>query len=268
MLHKLVQDILLHAEMLVETALEQDSVASMGKLCNDIAKYYRALGICSLLQNAESDDFFHGLIQAALVRKYYLHRCVEEKHLTDPARRTSFVDPFLDGVAANQIKLARQISSLSPNQWWEGYEYEDDFTYAHFLHRLIDFKDSDDAELKATLEQYEKALEGGADTRFDLCKALFSKDQDQFDESFALLLDKHEEHFNKIADQSSDSVHAIDYTFEPNRWIYVEGLAILRIADTIGLQTQEEYKFCPSMARMPEYRAFVPDSFPYIGLDV
>lgn len=266
-LEEVVQDILVYADMLVETARAQKSVASMGKLCNDISRYYRCLGICSLLINANPDDFFHGLIQSALTRKYYLKRCVQENHLDDPARKVSFVDPFLDAVAANQFPLAGQIGELSPTEWLEDYEYEDDFAYARFLQTLVRFDPDVRPDLEQIYNRYEAALEGNPDVRLNLCKALLDVDQDEFNESFTALLDAHEERGNEIADPKTDSILSLDYTFEPNRWICVEGLAILRLAEKLELQTDEEYKFCPSIARVTDYKAFVPDSFPFLSLE-
>ncbi len=42
------------------------------------------------------------------------------------------------------------------------------------------------------------------------------------------------------------------------RQIYIEGLAILRIADKLGFVTQSEYRFCPSIARVAMVKPF-PD---------
>ena len=35
------------------------------------------------------------------------------------------------------------------------------------------------------------------------------------------------------------------------RQVFVEGLAILRLAERRGLTTQAEYQYCPSLARVP-----------------
>lgn len=266
-LDALVENILLHANMLVETAMKQEQVASMGKLYNEICKYYRALGICGLLLNADTDVFAHGLIHSALTRKYYLDRCIEENYLLDPSRRTSFVDPFFDALSANQFKLSRQIASVSPNQLFNEYEYEDDFLYALFMHKIVGFEEGNKEELRKILHQYEEVIEDGSSIRIELCKALFANDQNAFERTFADLLNEHQTKTDAIADPQLDSILAQDYTFEPNRWIFVEGLAILRIAEKLNLQTEKEYKFCPSIARVTDFEPFVPESFPYLKLE-
>ena len=262
-----VEDLLSYANMLIETAIAQDSVVSMGKLCNDISSHYRAIGLCGLLLHADTDLYFHALIQSALTRKYYLDRCIAENHLSDPARKSSFVAPFLDAVAANQFTLASQIADLSTDAWLEGYEYEDDFAYAAFLHEFILFNATSRDKLQGILDRFERALEGNADPRFELCKALLSANEIQFEEAYYDLLNEHDNRMSEIADPKLDSSLAKEYTFEPNRWIFVEGLAMLRIADKLELHTEREYKYCPSIARMSDYAPFVPQAFPNLALE-
>ena len=262
-----VEDLLSYANMLIETAIAQDSVVSMGKLCNDISSHYRAIGICGLLLHADIDLYFHGLIQSALTRKYYLDRCITENHLSHPARRSSFVAPFLDAVAANQFTLAGQIADLSTDEWQEGYEYEDDFAYAAFLHEFIPLKERSQGKLQDILDRWEAVVEGNADTRLDLCRALLSANEIRFEEAYYDLLNEHDDRMSEIADPKLDSSLAKEYTFEPNRWIFVEGLAMLRIADKLALHTEREYKYCPSIARLSNYAPFVPRGFPNLALE-
>lgn len=262
-LEVLLEETVDYANMLIEVAIMQESVESMGKVCNDISRYYRAMGIYDLLINADTDGFFYGLIQSALTRKYYLDRCVREHFLSGPERISSFVDPFFDAVVANQWKLATEIVRLSPDQWLEDYEYEDDFAYAYFFYRVIRFDEVETKELIRVVDQFEGALEGQYSIRLDLCKALSAKDQGAFDEAFANLLNEYQSSADALAE---DSMQSHEFTFEANRRIFVEGLAILRIAEMLQLETQEEYTLCPNIARITDYE-FVPDSFPNINLD-
>jgi hypothetical protein len=256
-----------YAGGLIDIALRQKSAASMGKVCNDISRHYRALGICGLLIHADRNLFFHGLIQSALTRKYYLGRCSREGISGQPEMRSSFVDPFLDAVAANQLKLAGQVASLAAQEWLEGHEYEDDFSYARVLHGLSDPAVRRGPGPQKMLQRYEKALEDGKDPRFEICKALLGGSGNDFADSFERLLDDHERRTSKIGEPRYDSIMAQEYTFEPNRRILVEGLALLRIAMELGIATEKEYRFCPAMARRFDYRAFQPESFPNLTLD-
>src|SRR5262249_13646523 len=163
-------------------------------------------------------------IQSALTRKYYLDRCVRENFLNSPERMASFVGPFFDAVAANQLKLADEIAKLSPDHWLEGYEYEDDFTYAYFFYQLISFDGAETTVLQSIIDQFENALEGQFSERLELCKALLAKDQSAFDDAFAALLNEHQTKTEALADPTLDSIQAQELDFEANRHIFVEGL--------------------------------------------
>lgn len=258
--------IILHLDGLARMAAQQQQVSTLGKVYHDLASHHRAYGICVLLADAEVDGFFHGLIQSALTWKYFLSHSQSEGTRNSPYRRASLNAPFLDSVAAGQWKLARQLAALSADSWLQGEEYEDDFAYARLLHHLMTFERADRAASQQLLEQFTRALEGGSDVRLELARALVEKDQAAFDSSFEDLLEAHDFKMRKIADPRVDSVLAREYTFEPNRHVMVEGLAILQVAGRLGLKLEPEYKFCPSLARRTEYAPFSPLTFPNVTL--
>jgi hypothetical protein len=256
-LTELPDQLLSQIDMLVEVIEAQAPQQPLDNLCNQVSDAYRAMGICLLLGAGEVDAFFHLLIQSALTRRFYLQRNGPEQ-LADPYRRTSLSGPYFDAVAANQWELAQQIAELSPTSWWEGEEYEDDFAYARAMHLLGARKHLDRAALGRALEQMARALEGAESPRFEIARALASKDQKTFDGAFEALLDKHEQTYI----EEERSTLALEITFEPNRRLTVEGLAILRMAESFGLKTQPEYRFCPRLARGADYAPFEPVGFP------
>lgn len=266
-LEELAAQLAEYTATLVEAAEQQRSVAVMRELVNRLCGHYRSLGILMLLNTGDSDPFFHGLIQSAVARRWYLDRCRAEGCLAEPARRASFVDPFLDAVAANQLPLARDIAGRSPDEWMEGHEYEDDFAYARALFDLVAPAGEDrTAALEATLSRFAQSLEGGSDPRLDVCRALAARDQALFDDAFATLGAERERRLAEVADPKRDSILAQDYDFEPNRRIWVEGLALLRLAVERGLRTASEYAGCPAIARRYDYSPFKPIAFPLVPL--
>ena len=263
---KFLEGLVVYTGFLLEVVEKQPSAKAMGKICNEIASHFRALGISWILLYSDINAFGQGLTQSALTRKYFLKRCFDEEHLDLPARKSSFIDPFLDAIAVNQRPLAKEIADLSPEEWWVDYEYEDDYAYAKFLYKIIDVEGADIAVLERIIEQFERAVEGNPSVRLSLCKALFFKDQDGFENAFHDLVSEFEDRNNEIGHPDSDSTLAQNYTFEPNRWIFVEGLALLRIAAWLGLPTLEEFKFCPNILRIDNFGPFDSGSFPYIKL--
>ncbi len=248
-------------------AQAQASAATLGKLCNDLSRYYRALGTYGLLMNADTETFFHCLIQSALTRKYYLDRSAREGLLAETARRASFADPFFDAVAAGQPRLAAEIGARSPAEWMRGFEYEDDFAYARFLYLLVRGDPALAPQLDAVLERFAEALEGGESLRLELCLALRTRDQARFDEAFDTLLLQRADEYEELADPSGDSLASQELTFEANRRVFVEGLALLRLADGAGLATRPEYDTCPALVREPVYGPFHPIAFPELELE-
>jgi hypothetical protein len=252
-----------YAQTLGELASGQLSSQHLGGICHKLSEQYRALGIGLLLREADVDRFFHWLIQSALARRYFLQRCQTEGNLSSPYRRASLLTAFFDAVTASQWKLARRIAELSAESHVRGEEYEDDFAYARILHLLVDFSAPNQAQLSGALDQFERALEGGEDVRLDLCRALFDREQEGFDVAFDGLLLDHQKRTNK----KKGSVLAREPTFEPNRQVMVEGLALLNIATGLGLRTQPEYRFCPGLVRRVAYAPFAPLAFPIVPLD-
>jgi hypothetical protein len=261
LLDELPERIVPHVRLLIDVATQQTSARSLGKVCNEMAAHYRALGICLLLTEAESDAFFHWLIQSALTRKYYLGRSAAEGVLDDFQRRASVTGPFFDALASGQWGLARQIAALSPTTWWKEREYEDDFAYAFFLHTFIR-EPANTATLQGALDQYARVLAGGSDARLELCGALLAKDPDAFLKAFPSLLSEHDSKMKKLA-----ATREYEYTYEPNRYVMVEGLALLKLAESLGFDTEAEYPLCPSVARRADYAPFKPLGFPNLGLE-
>ena len=262
-LTELQDQIVLYIDFLIEFVENDDSVETLGKRCHEISRHYRALGICGLLVNGDIDEFFHSLIRSAQTRKYFLDRCLRENYMTDPYMAASFIGPFFDAVAAHQFHLAEAIARLSPITWQERDEYEDDFAYTNFLHILIMGGLDALQQSQPILDQFEAALEGVASPRLEVCKSLRGLDQEQFAASFDILLNARKAEVQ--ADRKTSTSEEI--TFEPEASIFVEGLALLKIAERLGLPTDPEYSLCPALARRTDYRPFEPDGFPHISLE-
>jgi hypothetical protein len=225
-------------------------LGSLGDLCSQLSFKFRSIAIMALLVEADTDLFYHNLIRSAKVRESYLLRMKDEAIDKDYDIASGRYEPVLDAMAAGDLELARTIARLSPKTWQQEYEYEDDYCYAQILHGLIQDNPPQD-EFLPILEQFEKVLEAES-ARFNLSKALVDKNQSDFDEGFDLLLEereieiKEEEKRGKLEDPV-----ALAQTY-----IFVEGLAILRLAEIRGLKTQPEYELCPSLARVPMITPF------------
>ena len=225
----------------------------LGKLSLEISTKLRALAIITLLVKAESDYFFHNLIRSGSIRETYLRRVIAAGLLEDHHRSLGRFDPLLDLIAARAFGDVRRIEALSPAEFRPGHEYEDDYWYASILHEMC--KESpDESRIGSLLDCFEKALDGMGKTRLDLCRALAARDQESFSRSFQGLLSRHASQIAKDRERGILEEPAI----LAERQIFIEGLAVLQLAELRGLTTDEEYPYCPSLARVP---MLIP--FPY-----
>jgi len=221
-------------------------VEELGTLSLELSSKFRALAIMSLLVKADSDLFYHNLIRSGIARETYLQRLKSEGIDQDHHLASGRYEPLIDAIAADDMALALRIVDLSPTEWRKGHEYEDDYCYAQILHRLAQ-EMPPEHEILLLLEQFESYLEGEPSARLDVCKALVERDQDAFDETFDALLDEQEAKI--AADKAQGQME--DPVVIAQRQVFIEGLAILRLAEGRGLTTQLDYRYCPSLARVP-----------------
>ena len=89
---------------------------------------------------------------------------------------------------------------------------------------------------------------GTPSARLDVCRALLNRDQTAFDEAFDKLIQ--EQDAKIAADKARFQLEEPEVMSQ--RLIFVEGLAVLRLATLHGLKTEPDYLFCPSIARLTE----------------
>jgi hypothetical protein len=221
----------------------------LGELAADVSTKLRCMAIFRLLADGRSNSFYHNLHRSGLVRQRYLARCLEEGAMEDHFRSSGRYFPLFDTIAAGNFALAGQIIELSPASFMSGHEYEDDYCYARIVHNLVTGHSGGSVDLLARFARY---LEGSQNGRFLVAKALVERDQAGFHPAFEQLLsDRELEIAANIKRGQIESPQVI-----AQRRIFVEGLAILRLAERAGIKTEEEYLFCPSIARIPMTEPF------------
>lgn len=221
-------------------------VDQLGDLSLELSSNFRALAIIALLVKGDNDLFCHNLIRSGLARKTYLNRLRSEGVMKDHHLCSGRYEPLLDAIAAGDSTLARRIADLSPKKWKKDHEYKDDYFYAQILHRLVR-KAVPGKEIALLIEQFEGYLEGDPNARIDICKALSNKDQEAFEEFFVELINDREAKITKDIERGQSETPQV----VAERHVFIEGLAVLRLAERQGIETQLEYRYCPSLARMP-----------------
>jgi hypothetical protein len=257
-------EILLHLEGTIPRAERAEGTEKLGPIAEKLSQYYRALAICVLADDLDVDGFFVWLLHSPLTWRHYLVS-VGGKGLGDPRYlAASNVAPLLDAMAARQWKLAARLASFSSPTWLEGIEYEDDFCYGDFLRRVAGESASG---MEALFDRWEKALEGGADPRLEVARAYQAREAAAFEEALRALLEANEKKAMEMSDPITGTPVASDPPFMPNRWISIEGLALLAAAERAGIPVEFEVEHCPRAARTSHYAAFAPRGYPNQGVD-
>lgn len=227
---------------------EQDGfeVEELGRVSVELCGKLRALAIVALLTTGDSDKFLHDLIRSGRVRETYLARLSQAGYQTDHHLASGRFDGLIDAIASGDFELAHRIAWLSPRVWEPTREYEDDFCYAQILHRLVHGVQAASV-YQPFLDRFDAALRGQPSPRLDVMRALVARSQPDFDAAFeALLQGRRDEIQANIARSQIEEPQ-----IAAERSVFIEGLAVLRLAGIVGLTTQDDYLYCPSNARLP-----------------
>ncbi|QSQ22278.1 immunity 49 family protein [Pyxidicoccus parkwayensis] len=210
-----------------------------------LSRYARAAGIAHLLAYADGATFRQHLLRSGEARRQLLQLARQQGRPVNRFTATGNYGPLCDALAAGADETARDIARLSFTEHVRRDEYEDDFHYARFLGWLVAGDEAQRAEAEGFLDAFERVLQGESSPRLDLCRALMAHEQEGLDSALKALLEERERHFHAKA--KSWSVK--DEHYETERFVFVEGLALLRLAERRGLSVQAEYLFMPGLAR-------------------
>ena len=213
-------------------------------------KALRIRGICALFLDYDREAFHEDLQKSATFYLHYLKNIAEEAD-----KITSESAPFFDAAACKDVEAAREISRYARATWNQGLEYEDDFLYVRFLMTRC-FLDSDD-EAQELLDALKIVLDGAPSPRFDVCQALMERDATAFDEALALLILEHEERYST----GRASGYVAEEEWATDGLLFVEGLALVAMAEILRLPVQDDYLFIPSVARAASERPHQPDAW-------
>jgi len=230
------------------------SIRELGDELEKLSEYFQALGIAYLLENADQDRFRENLVRSGHARRYFLRKSREDNNAEDRRLALGRTEAFLDVLAAGQLRLAREIVDLSIEAWHPDWEYEDDFSYYLFLHRLVRANpDATEENLREILATFARALEDGESPRLDVCKAFLDRDTNSLREALVRLMEVRDKEMEKARgrNQEPDPPACVCWA---RSFVSIEGLALLRVAELIGmtpLEPGEELQLCPGLAMLP-----------------
>ena len=205
---------------------------------------HRTLGICNLLRYASVDGFACALAKAGDARLDQLHRAFTTGSCP-PALLCSGNDlGFTAAVAAGAEATAAAIAELAPTEALRDVEYEDDFLWQRTLQLLLLGRDD---EVRGAVERWRTLLDGEPSGQLDACTAVLDGDEDAFRDGFAHLLRQRTAQLERYRTSLTFSAER----FATEGRIYVDGLAVLRLAEARGVRMRESAEMVPELARVP-----------------
>jgi hypothetical protein len=209
---------------------------------------YRQRAVCSLLLRGTTDEFYAGMMQSAGAFLHFLATCPEPQKITSQGR------PFLDALDGGYWDAAIAIAQRSRKTWNRDREYEEDFLYVHQLMLIAtDGASAEGAELKQL-----EAVEPGTDPeRISLCRSLIDKDSLAFADALSTNLRSRREKVEAMIKRGALPEELSAWM----RYFSGEGLALVRLAERRGMQTEPQYLHIPEAVRPVSPWKFDPQAW-------
>ena len=228
-------------------------IAALGETLENFSNYFQGLAISYLLRDADLNQFTAYLTRSGFARRYFLRRSAQDGNTGDARLALGRTEAFFDALAAGQMALAREIAGLSGDTWRSDWEYEDDFCYYLFLHRIVSGLDpAEEPRLREILDRFETALEGGESSRLDVCRAILGRDGEAFRKGLFALMEQQQEELLPLREQMQQ-VEPAGCVCWARSFVSIEGFALMRLAELSGLPRQEpdeEPPLCPALGRI------------------
>lgn len=215
-----------------------------------LCRLFRIAGIGSLFLEGEPDELQRRLAQSGRAFAHWSERA------PDAQKVASLGLPFFDAVAAGDLDGAAAIARASRRTHARGEEYEEDFLFVEWLMQRF-FLGADAAALEQLLGRWDDALQGADDPRLDLCRALAARDARAAGQALTRFLEDREDVFLEQAESDSLDADVAD----TEAAFSVEGVALARLADGLGLRVGAEFPFVPAVARMATPIQVAPDAW-------
>ena len=215
-----------------------------GPLYESLTDAFQGLAICNLLLHYNPEQFRTDLVFAAGARRQLLQVCLRDS--ASPVHRAlSRTEALFCAIAARDDVLTGELVRLGPTEWIPDGEYEADFCYHAILSHLAASQQATElASSTDLIDRFEAALET-PDPRLGICQAFLDEDPEAFRLAFDDLLVERAAWAEEMYPFRRDQL-----LFLAARHVFVEGLALLALADQKGWSMPDEYAFCPRPGRL------------------
>ncbi|WNG57647.1 hypothetical protein F0U59_24965 [Archangium gephyra] len=217
----------------------------------DAAWRYRRMAICELLLEGRSDRFFALLCKSAQIQQH-LQRLARERTGVEPIHLCASMSQMpVNALVSGFLDLAEAMAQCMPEHPLSGVEYEDDFLFYRFQGvLLLRIRGATELALPPLLDRWTEVVSGGEDPYLDVCRALAAQDGVVFGQAFDALVEHRLEQCARIRRTSGPD----DEQYLAEAFVFMKGLALLRLADLLGMKTRSEYPLIPRFIRFPPER--------------
>ncbi|WP_339720037.1 Imm49 family immunity protein [uncultured Paraglaciecola sp.] len=210
-----------------------------GDLVNKLIDQTQALAIMVLLVRGNSDIFIHNLIRAALIRKRFLSELLAADKTQVYHQCSGRIHGFISAVAAQDFHLARDLVQLTPTDFQNTMEYEEDYCYAQLLYHLV-AQHLNAIQIESLIARHDELT--GESVRTDVIRGILQKDANNFEDAFEALIVEQEELIEKnIKRGQLDTPEVLAH-----RKVFIEGIALINLAKIHGIKITTHYQFCPA----------------------
>lgn len=215
-----------------------------------ISRSYRLRGIASFLLTGSLQALADDFQKSATAWLCFLRSARDEE------KAASRATALFCAVACKDFDTATEIARHSRYTFNRDEEYEDDFLYVALLMRRF-LLGADDAESQQWVARLEAFLKGEPSPRLDVCRALLARDGNAFEDALQRRIAEHRA-WLALA-QERDALLEEEYATDGQ--LFVEGLALVCLAEKTGLLVAEEHPLVPGIARRARARELGPDTW-------
>lgn len=211
---------------------------------DSVALQLHTIAVACLLVDGNARTFFLNLVRCAENGRRFLALFRARGLPLPPASRNV---PLVAGLAAGDFARASAIAALSNDaRDAASHEYEHEFLWARAF-QLLAPPAPDPGALGPVLDRLEILDPAAYGDRTAAIRALLAHDPAAFERAMigAAL------HQEQVTEERARAFTTPVTTFAPHRFLWLEGLALLRLGERAGLSVDRELRGCPRLARVP-----------------
>lgn len=207
-------------------------------LCDD----FIVMAVASLLIDGKADVFFLNLCRCGENWRRYLQYLTRVNSIEAPLES---INPLTAAIVAGRWDLAKGIANLWRSAAKAEMDYEDEYVFKKLTLECVISDYEISPEISRLLDKLESLDQGEFAARIAVIRALIDGDELTFQDTFEeAVLD----YDMKIGAQAN--MLTVDpRKLAPRRFVWLEGLSYLRVAEAKGLLNDNQYAFCPPLAR-------------------